>query len=68
MIGTVKKYIESRGFGFIAPDTGGNDIFVHIKAVKAGILAEGARVEFELSKDAKSRPRASKVSVLDGTV
>ena len=49
--GTVKWFNAARGFGFIAPDDGGNDIFVHIKAVeKAGFsgLAEGAKVDFDV--------------------
>jgi CspA family cold shock protein len=49
--GTVKWFNAARGFGFIAPDDGGNDIFVHIKAVeKAGFsgLAEGAKVAFDV--------------------
>jgi CspA family cold shock protein len=49
--GTVKWFNETRGFGFIAPDDGGNDVFVHIKAVqKAGFngLVEGAKVDFDV--------------------
>ena len=49
--GTVKWFNETRGFGFIAPDDGGSDVFVHIKAVqKAGFsgLVEGAKVDFDV--------------------
>ena len=49
--GTVKWFNETRGFGFIAPDDGSNDVFVHIKAVlKAGFngLVEGAKVDFDV--------------------
>ena len=49
--GTVKWFNETRGFGFIAPDDGGNDVFVHIKAVqKAGFsgLVEGGKVDFDV--------------------
>jgi cold shock protein len=49
--GTVKWFNETRGFGFIAPDGGGSDVFVHIKAVqRAGYngLVEGAKVDFDI--------------------
>jgi cold shock protein len=49
--GTVKWFNPSKGFGFIQPDTGGKDVFVHISAVeKAGLgtLNEGAKVSFEV--------------------
>ncbi|WP_018995911.1 cold-shock protein [Hirschia maritima] len=54
--GTVKWFNATKGFGFIAPDDGGNDVFVHITAVqKAGLagLDEGQKVEFELVTDPK---------------
>ena len=49
--GTVKWFNATKGFGFIQPDGGGQDVFVHISAVeKAGYtsLAEGAKVSFEI--------------------
>lgn len=49
--GTVKWFNKKKGFGFITPDEGGNDVFVHISAVqKAGLrsLDEGAKVSYEL--------------------
>jgi CspA family cold shock protein len=50
-IGTVKWFNPSKGFGFIQPDGGGKDVFVHISAVeKAGLsnLNEGAKVSYEV--------------------
>ncbi|MGA0531685.1 cold-shock protein [Hansschlegelia sp. KR7-227] len=55
--GTVKWFNAQKGFGFIQPDDGGNDAFVHISAVeRAGIgdLREGQKVNFELVQDRKS--------------
>ena len=50
-MGTVKWFNPTKGYGFIQPDTGGKDVFVHISAVeKAGYigLAEGAKVTFDV--------------------
>ena len=55
--GTVKWFNVQKGFGFIAPDNGGNDAFVHISAVERsglGDLREGQKVSFELVADRKS--------------
>lgn len=55
--GTVKWFNAQKGFGFIAPDDGGNDAFVHISAVeRSGMsdLREGQKVDFELVPDRKS--------------
>jgi CspA family cold shock protein len=55
--GTVKWFNIQKGFGFIAPDDGGNDAFVHISAVeRAGMnsLPEGQKVGFDLVSDRKS--------------
>jgi CspA family cold shock protein len=54
--GTVKFFNVSKGFGFISPDGGGKDVFVHATAVeRAGMraLAEGQRVSFEVEPDAR---------------
>jgi CspA family cold shock protein len=55
-IGTVKFFNINKGFGFIAPEDGGKDVFVHATAVEmAGMrsLNEGQRVSFEIQPDAK---------------
>ena len=55
--GTVKWFNPDKGFGFIAPDNGGNDAFVHISAIeRSGItsLSEGQKVDYELAADRKS--------------
>ena len=54
--GTVKWFNATKGFGFIQPDDGGPDVFVHISAVeRAGLdrLAEGEKISFEIQKDPK---------------
>ncbi len=59
--GTVKWYNGQKGYGFIQPEDGGSDVFVHVSAVeRAGMqsLQEGQRVSFELEKD----PRSGKTS------
>lgn len=55
--GTVKWFNEQKGYGFIQPENGGTDVFVHISAVqRAGLTAlnENQRVSFELEKDKRS--------------
>ncbi|MBI1205730.1 MAG: cold-shock protein [Azospirillum sp.] len=55
--GTVKWFNAQKGFGFIAPDGGGNDAFVHISAVERsgiGTLQEGQKISYELVSDRKS--------------
>ena len=52
--GTVKFFNQTKGFGFITPDQGGKDVFVHITAVERsgiGSLDEGMRVSFETEPD-----------------
>ena len=56
-IGTVKWFNATKGFGFIQPDNGGSDVFVHISAVERaglGSLNEGQKLSFELERDKKS--------------
>ena len=55
--GPVKWFNAQKGFGFIQPDTGGADAFVHISAVERaglGTLSEGQKVQFELVQDRRS--------------
>jgi len=55
--GTVKFYNSQKGYGFIAPDNGGNDVFVHASALeRAGLmtLSEGQKVSFNTEEDRRS--------------
>jgi cold shock protein len=55
--GTVKWYNATKGFGFIQPDDGGSDAFVHVSAIeRAGLsdLQEGQKISYELVKDTRS--------------
>ena len=64
-VGTVKWFNEQKGFGFIQPDDGGNDVFVHISAVeRAGMstLNEGDKLEFELEVDRRGKYAAVNLS------
>ena len=67
--GTVKWFNAQKGFGFIAPENGGADAFVHISAVeRAGLsgLREGQKVSFELVADRKSgKMSADQLKALD---
>ena len=66
--GTVKWFNRKRGFGFIEPDGGGDDAFVHISAIKkAGLntLIDGQRVEYELAPLADGRLAADTLRTLD---
>ncbi len=64
--GTVKWFNESKGFGFITPEDGGKDVFVHYSAIQGSgykSLAEGQRVEFEVTQGPKG-PAAANVQPL----
>ncbi|HWK63497.1 cold-shock protein [Mesorhizobium sp. 1B3] len=55
--GTVKWFNSTKGFGFIQPDAGGADVFVHISAVqRAGLsdLVEGQKINFEIEQDRRT--------------
>jgi CspA family cold shock protein len=57
-IGTVKFFNTSKGFGFISPEGGGKDVFVHATAVEAAgmrTLQEGQKVSFDVVPDARGR-------------
>ena len=60
--GTVKFFNATKGFGFIAPDNGGGDVFVHISAVeRAGMrtIVEGQKLSFDVVKDNRSGKSAA---------
>ena len=62
--GTVKFFNTTKGYGFIAPDDGSKDVFVHISAVEASgmsDLREGQKVNFEVQPDARG-PKAVNLS------
>lgn len=65
--GAVKWFNATKGFGFIVPDDGGKDVFVHISAVEqAGLkeLADGQRVEFELQEN-RGKEAAGEIKLID---
>jgi CspA family cold shock protein len=60
--GTVKWFNSQKGFGFIQPDTGGQDVFVHISAVeRAGMsgLNDGQKISYELQDDRKTGKKSA---------
>ena len=64
--GTVKWFNAEKGFGFIAPDTGGDDVFVHFSAIQSSgfrTLDENQKVEFDLTQGPKG-PQAENVRPL----
>ncbi|WP_230533481.1 cold-shock protein [Microvirga roseola] len=62
LTGTVKFYNDQKGYGFIQPDNGGKDVFVHATALeRAGLrgLVEGQKVSFEIETDRRSGKQAA---------
>ncbi len=67
--GTVKFFNTTKGFGFITPDDGGNDVFVHISAVQNSGMAglnDGQRVSFDTEPDRRGKgPKAVNLAAVD---
>lgn len=66
--GTVKWFNPQKGFGFIAPEDGSDDAFVHISAVEAAglsTLEEGQQIEFELAEGRNGKLAAQNLSVVE---
>lgn len=61
--GTVKFFNKGKGFGFITPDGGGKDVFVHSNDMGGAVLQEGTKVEFEVV-EGKKGPQAAGVKVV----
>lgn len=68
VIGTVKFFNEQKGYGFIAPDNGGGDAFVHISAVeRAGMatLQQNQRLSYDLEQDKRGKSSAVNLVAAD---
>jgi cold shock protein len=68
-LGTVKFFNDSKGYGFISPDEGGNDAFVHITALeRAGMrtLQQNQRVSYDLEEDQRGKAKAVNLQTVEG--
>ena len=68
-IGTVKFFNDSKGYGFIAPEDGGQDAFVHITAVeRAGLrtLSQNQKVSYDLEEDQRGKTKAVNIQAVEG--
>jgi cold shock protein len=61
--GTVKFFNVAKGFGFITPESGGKDVFVHANDLGGAVITEGTKVEFDVV-EGKKGPQASGVKVV----
>jgi CspA family cold shock protein len=66
--GTVKFFNQDKGFGFITPENGGSDIFLHVSALQAsgiGIVSEGQKISFDTEPDKRGKgPKAVNIQIL----
>jgi len=66
--GTVKWFNPDKGYGFIQPDAGGDDVFVHISAVEAAglkTLSDNVKINYEMVEDRRGRSSAGELQVQD---
>jgi cold shock protein len=62
--GIVKFFNQSKGYGFITPDDGGKDLFVHLSGITGGNLNDGDKVQFTVTQSDKG-PQAVDVEIID---
>ena len=66
-VGTVKWFNSTKGYGFIQPESGGSDVFVHISAVERagmGTLSEGPKIRYEIARD-RGKEAAANLALAD---